>query len=79
MKCEIGLEIACPICAQSRDGIHALKYHLKVAHKKNKREIDDLVELGRMSNNEQPSEAKRQKLSFTALSSSSSSSSRHRG
>ena len=76
MKCEIGLEIACPICAQSRDGIHALKYHLKVAHKKNKREIDDLVELGRMSNNE-PSEAKRQKLSFTA--SSSSFSSRHRG
>merc|ERR1739838_1287025 len=64
MKCEI-LEkvengVRCPICRQMRDDIHALKYHLKVAHKKNKREIDDLVELGTME-----IEPKRQKMSIS--------------
>jgi hypothetical protein len=48
MKCvaeDEKLQIKCPLCSHSRDDIHALKYHIKTAHKKNKREVEDLVEL----------------------------------
>ena len=40
MKCgaeEENLQLKCPLCTISRDNIHALKYHIKTAHKKNKR------------------------------------------
>ena len=44
MKCggaeDEKLQIQCPLCSQSRDDIHALKYHIKTAHKKNKRGKD---------------------------------------
>jgi len=40
------LQIKCPICRTMRGDIQDLKLHLKQAHKKNKREIDDIVELG---------------------------------
>ena len=40
------LQVKCPICRTTRDDINDLKNHLKQAHKKNKREVDDLVELG---------------------------------
>jgi len=36
----------CPLCSTQRDDIHALKYHIRKEHNKNKREIEDLIELG---------------------------------
>ena len=53
------LQIKCPICRTMRGDIQDLKLHLKQAHKKNKREIDDLVELGMVD-----IEPKKPRLSF---------------
>lgn len=45
----------CPLCETQRDDIHALKYHIQKKHNKNKREIEDLIELGTETKKSRPS------------------------